>query len=235
MNNRISQQFQGFINSYPLWENLGPFDIEQFKLPELTNNFPQENEILKEVPSLTNKFVLGKRMEGFFSFLIQITSEYRLIAQNLQIVQDKITIGEIDFLLEDIKTQEKLHIELVYKFYLYDPAIEREMEKWIGPNRKDSLPQKIRKLQEKQLPLLYHEATSRVLSDLNINNNVVKQLVCFKANLFVPLNMNGKLFPIINNSCISGYWIKCTEFNEKIFSRNEFFAPKKPTGQLILP
>src|SRR5690606_18617666 len=101
-------------------------------------------------------------------------------------------------------------------------SIEAEINKWIGPNRKDILPQKIRKLQEKQLPLLYHKATTRVLSDLNINCNEVKQLVCFKANLFVPLNMEGKPFPLINNSCISGYWIKCTEFKEKIFSRNEF-------------
>lgn len=151
-----------------------------------------------------------------------------MVAQNLQIVQDKITIGEIDFLIEDIKTAEKFHVEMVYKFYLYDPSIETEIEKWIGPNRKDSLHQKIIKLKEQQLPLLFRKETNRVLLDLNINSKEIKQLVCFKANLFVPLHMLGEFLPLINNSCICGYWINFKEFSEIEYSRNVFFAPKKP-------
>src|SRR5690606_10935595 len=106
-------------------------------------------------------------MEGFFRIEIKRSSRYRLLAQNLQIVQEKITIGEIDSIIEHIKTGAKLHIELVYKFYLYDPSIEGEINKWIGPNRKDNLPQKINKLKEKQLPLLFRRETSRMLSQLD--------------------------------------------------------------------
>ena len=36
-----------------------------------------------------------------------------------------------------------LHLELVYKFYLYDKNLgEKEIERWIGPNRSDSLLEK---------------------------------------------------------------------------------------------
>ena len=227
MANRVSQQFHGFINTFPLWENSGAFEIEQFKLPELTLILPDEEDILKEIPALTNRFVLGKRIEGFFGYLIKRSSGYRIIAQNLQIIQDKITVGEIDFIVEDINAGESLHIEMVYKFYLYDPAINKEIYKWIGPNRKDSLHQKIKKLKEKQLPLLFHKETCRTLAALGINNKQLKQLVGFKARLFVPYNMLGKILPLINNSCICGYWIPSAEFNKKRYSESKYFLPQK--------
>lgn len=65
MDNRIVEQYLGFINTKPLWEYSEPFELEQFKLPDFTDIIPQENEILKEAPSLSHKFVLGKRVEGF--------------------------------------------------------------------------------------------------------------------------------------------------------------------------
>lgn len=227
MANRVSQQFHGFINTSPLWENSQVFKIEQFKFPEVTIMLLEEEDILKEVPTLTHRFVLGKRIEGFFSYLIKRSSGYRMIAQNLQIVQEKITVGEIDFLIEDIKAGEILHIEMVYKFYLYDPEINPEINKWIGPNRRDSLYQKIRKLKQKQLPLLFHNVTGRTLTSLGIHNKYVKQQVSFKAMLFVPFYMVGEIRPLINNSCICGYWISLSEFNKKRYSEAEFFLPKK--------
>ena len=228
MENRITEQFKGFLNTFPLWKGPGPFDIDQINLPPHPSHYPEENELLNAIPSLSRNFVMGKRMESFFGYLIRNSSEYNLIAENLQISRNKITIGEIDFIVEDKKNVGKLHIELVYKFYVYDPSYDKEEERWIGPNRRDSLLRKIKKLKEHQFPLIYNEETIHKLSTLKIDSNGLKQKVCFKTNLFVPRGMQDKIFPLLNNSCICGYWIHLPQFKPKEFSSNLFFIPQKP-------
>lgn len=171
---------------------------------------------------------MGKRMESFFSYQIKSSSDYNLIVENLQISHNKITIGEIDFIIEDKSENDVIHIEMVYKFYVYDPSFNNEKERWIGPNRKDNLLRKIKKLKEDQFPLIYKEATKQVLSSLKIDYSILKQNVCFKANLFVPREMKDKNFPLVNNSCICGYWIHFDEFNSPEYLNNLFYAPKKP-------
>lgn len=225
MKNQIQKQYEGFLNTPPLWENIGPFKMEQFILPPDNGTHILEN--INAAPGLIKNYVLGKRVEIFFSFLIDNSAEYDLIAKNLQIVEEKITIGEIDFLVQDTGNGEILHIEMVYKFYLYDPSLKEEVHRWIGPNRKDSLSQKIEKLQDKQLPLLYHPETFKYLRELDIDPKEIKQQVCFKAHLFVPLEMYGQKFVLVNNSCIRGYWIRFPEFDKKNYARNEFYIPKK--------
>jgi len=226
LENRIIEQYKGFLNTFPLWEGTGPFDICQFNLPPHTP-LPKENEILNAIPSLSRNVIMGKRMESFFSYLISNFSEYNLITENLQISREKITIGEIDFIIESEKGEGILHIELVYKFYVYDPSFKIEEERWIGPNRRDSLLRKIKKLKEHQFPLIYKEETNRILSSLKIESKELKQKVCFKANLFVPRGMLGETFAFINNACICGYWIRLQEFHPPEFSSNLFFAPIK--------
>jgi hypothetical protein len=63
--------------------------------------------------------------------------------ENIQVIEDKKTIGEIDFIIEDKNTKQVIHMELAYKFYLFDPSISSEpINNWIGPNRDDSLQEK---------------------------------------------------------------------------------------------
>jgi hypothetical protein len=45
--------------------------------------------------------------------------------ENIQVIEDKKTIGEIDFIIEDKNTKQVIHMELAYKFYL-DPSISSE-------------------------------------------------------------------------------------------------------------
>jgi hypothetical protein len=45
--------------------------------------------------------------------------------ENIQVIEDKKTIGEIDFLLKK-NTKQVIHMELAYKFYLFDPSISSE-------------------------------------------------------------------------------------------------------------
>ncbi|PKV50408.1 hypothetical protein ATE84_2465 [Aquimarina sp. MAR_2010_214] len=220
----IKNEYLGFINSKPLWKNKTLFNLSQFNIEELfeTDISPNTLEI-----NIRDNEVLGKRIEHYFEYCIINSDHYEVIAKNIQIYQDKITIGELDFLIKDHRDNKTLHIEIVYKFYLHDPSIEGELQQWIGPNRKDTLLQKIEKLKTKQLPLLYRSETLPILKNLQINSKSIHQKVSYMANLFVPVSMKNKLFPIVNNQCIVGFWVTSEAFTSEQYGTYHFNIPKK--------
>lgn len=224
MKNRLNLQLQGFLTTPPLWQDefLG---LKQFQLPEPT--FPPDFDIAAEIPSITNNYVLGKRVESFFELVLRNTKNYEILAQNIQIQKEKITLGELDFLLKDLMMSRFFHIEKVYKFYVYDPSFENEMQRWIGPNRKDSFLQKIEKLKKRQLPLLFNPETASLLSKFDLQPTDLEQQVCFKANLFIQKNLKAHVFPQINTSCIVGFWIHFEEFTSEQYGAFQYFAPSK--------
>ncbi len=217
----LDSQFQGFLNSHSLWDT--PTDI----VPICHLVVPPYPKPPIHIKIPTNE-VLGKRIEYFFEHYLHYTNQYLLIAKGLQIYDHKTTIGELDFIIKDTHTNQLLHIELVYKFYLYIPDSEKEeLAQWIGPNQKDSLPEKIKKLQKKQLPLLHNNCTKITLERMEINTDTIQQQVCFYANLFMPYAMRNYCPPIINPNCIVGYWISISEFTAQQYAAHLFYIPLK--------
>ncbi|CAN5235334.1 hypothetical protein BH23BAC2_BH23BAC2_23610 [soil metagenome] len=217
------KQFQGFMATSSLWFNDEIFGLKQFQIPEIP---PVKEQFPDQIAGISTQ-ILGKRIERFFSFIIQSTPSFRLVSENLQIIKNKITIGELDFIIEDLTREKFIHLEVVYKFYVYDPSIENEIDKWIGPNRKDSLVEKLNKLKFRQLPLIFKDATIDKLRGLNLTPGELKQEVCFKATLFAPKDLLHSKFPIINNECIKGYWINVEEFLNPYYENASFFSPLK--------
>lgn len=225
MNKRIKEQLQGFLNTPPLGDKAIFYGFTQFQFPGI-----QETEYLSpaiEIPELDSNFVLGKRMEIFFDHLLKHSEKYEVIAKNLQIFKEKITLGELDFLVKDRITGTPYHIELVYKFYVYDPSIKDPAARWIGPNRKDSLLHKLTKLEQQQLPLLYKEETREILKSYNLQINEIEQQVCFKASLFLPKNIKEPKTEDINKACFAGYWIRMGDFTASEYGDKLFHAPTK--------
>ena len=214
----LALQFRGFLNTPQIWQdNSAPFpqyDFREFDLPQSLQ--------LKIPPSLP----LGRRIEHFFAYYINHYTEQEVLSANVQISSEKITIGELDFLLKDPKGVVT-HLELVYKFYIYHPSFASEEERWIGPNRRDSFQRKLKHLREHQFPLLYRKETQDHLDQLNLKSEEIRQQVCFKANLFVPKQLLTEKFPAVNPQCITGYWIRQKEFTAKEFGSSLFFSPKK--------
>lgn len=219
MDKNIYQQVSGFLATPPLWKN-ELFGITQFDFP---NDVSAKDAAIEDSPYS----IMGKRMESFFEALLNNSEDWQVIDSNIQVAREKITIGEIDFLLKSLAQNQQYHIELVYKFYVYDPEFEEELERWIGPNRKDSLLQKIQKLKEKQFPLLFKPETQDYLSALQINPREFKQEVCFKANLFLPRHLMHIETGEVNNECVVGYWIHSDEFFGEEYEDYLFFSPKK--------
>ena len=219
----IEHQYAGFLDSKLLWDRASLFELPQFDLSVLTNAIPQLLPI-----KIPENEVLGKRVEHFFEYYINSSKRYELILKNLQIFNNKITIGELDFLIKDLEQKQNLHIELIYKFYLYDPEkSDISLERWIGPNRNDSLLEKVTKLKEKQLPLLYRTETITALQELNIKPNDIIQKVCFFGNLFVPLSYQNKLLTDLNHNCIRGFWIREKDFKSEKHNAQRYFIPEK--------
>ena len=187
-------------------------------------HFQQLSKLQNEIENI---FVLGKRVERFFEFHILNSSIFDVKISNLQIIEDGRTLGELDFILEEKNTGQLVHVELVYKFYVYDPSFKNELSRWIGPNRKDSLIEKVDKLKSKQLPLLYHKRTQQVLSAKHVSTKNISQKVCYKASLFVPKRLLNHNFPNINKDCIKGYYIFFSEFTSVHYRNYQFFSPGK--------
>lgn len=168
--------------------------------------------------------VLGKQAESIFEYYIKNSENFKLLIANLQIYsssslknsQDKKqTIGELDYIVRSLKTNKVIHIELACKFYLYDlSAGFLEEEKWIGPNRNDSLYDKLEKIKSKQFPLINRRETIQAISKSRIEFPT-KQELCLKAFLFIPKGMDKNIFPKNYKKCIVGYWIKSTDFTNE--------------------
>lgn len=212
----IQLQYEGFLKTPQLWEGNAIFNLAQIEIEtQKTQQFNSNQKI---------ELRLGKRVEQFSFFTFQQDLSIDLISENLQIQDGKRTVGEIDCILS--KNNQPTHIEIVYKYYLYDDTVgNTEIEHWIGPNRRDSFFQKLTKLKEKQLPLLHSQYTKNYLEKLQLNVSSIYQKVYFKAQLFVPLNDLNNIFSEINNNCICGFYIRLNQL--KKFEDCKFYIPKK--------
>lgn len=215
-NIEIQQQFKGFINTPFLWVDPTPFGLEQYSIVYNTRDYPN---VSSNIP-----IRLGKRIERFLSHQLHFQKGISHILENIQIQKNRITLGELDFLFHDGEIQ--IHLEVVYKFYLYDPNSSHvEIDKWIGPNKKDSLTQKLNKLKTKQLPRLYIDESKELLQKHNFNIKKLKQYVDFRAQLFVPYTSRSSSFQLINNDCIKGFYLTTKQLTS--FKNCRFYIPSK--------
>lgn len=215
--NDLQRQYEGFIKTPPLWYGDAVYDLNQFHLPS--------GEFYKLDETLETQKRLGHLAEAFLRFQLKRQKDIEILDNNVQIMTEhQITVGEIDFLLK-YKTQY-CHLENVYKFYLYDPKIKgSELDKLVGPNKRDWLVQKLEKLKQHQLPLIYRKECRYLLEKHGIKPHQIEQYVCFKAQLFLPFGMRENSFKAINGHCATGHYLSIHELDK--FRTAKFFLPKK--------
>lgn len=152
-------------------------------LDELTKLDIAPTPLINHLSNVKNKR-LGSVFEAFISYWLVISPNYRELTQNIQIIEDKHTYGEIDFIIEEISTQKIIHLEVAVKFYLgcvpYEDAF-----RWFGTNTKDQLGKKVDHLRTKQTQLSkkYPEQLKKYFK------HDIDQRHCFiKGRLFYPEN-----------------------------------------------
>ena len=213
----FTDRFKGFQNTPLLWDFDAVESLVQFKISSSRNMYNAERH--------QKKLRLGKWIEIFTAFQLQQIEGIEFIAENLQIKNNKQTIGELDLLL--LKDEKPIHLEIAYKFYLHDDTQEysNPLDYWIGPNRTDSLMLKLKKLSNKQLPLLYKPETKSLLKTLGFDSQNFEQFVNFKAQLFVPLDKKKIDFCALNEECVTVFFVHFN--NIDVLKNNHFYIPSK--------
>lgn len=227
----------GFLNTQPLWKK-DQFGLRQFEMPEI------EMASFTPTPIPTN-LRLGHQIEYIFKQLLDHSSAYHVLAHNIQIKKENITIGELDFILEDLQSDKNslhknlssprlesdnkplLHVELTYKFYIIDPSISEPIHRLMGPNRKDMFFTKMEKTRDKQLPLLFSPEGKKSLATLNITANELIQETAFLGQLFIPYGVDRPSIRPLNTNCIVGFWVSFDAFNTTTFQKYTYYIPHK--------
>jgi len=168
---------------------------------------------------------LGHLAESVVAALIKASTNYDLLYENVQLIDDGRTIGEIDFIIKNKESELLKHVELAYKFYLYDPKLSsKPIHNWIGPNRNDSLSEKLTKTRNSQFPLLYHDVARSVFSDIEISE--MSQALCLLVTLFVPYGYDADFSPEYNRA-IKGFYIGAEKFKSWDHSEKIYYIPSK--------
>jgi len=209
-----NSMYSGYIATPQLWR--GSLEgIEQLELLPFA-----ERPLGSNIPTSLR---LGSIAEYFTFEFWQQSPQIEIISRNVQIQGISYTLGEIDALIRVFK--ELVHVEIAYKVYLYDPNHgDSELEHWIGPNRKDTLVEKLNHLRNHQLPLIATTEGHSFLESVLPCSEQVESRVWMKGQLFLPLNENPNVEPL-NHECIMGRYATMAEFS--IFSDCKFYLPTK--------
>mgnify|MGYP000359695851 CR=1 FL=1 len=212
-------QYKGFLKTNPIFTpETNPFQQKMFQLND--DNYGIDGLELK------SNLMLGKRAESFFKHQLTNCKNFSILKENIQIQKEKRTIGEIDAIVKDNITKKIKHIEVSYKFYLFDITMEgQEIHKWVGPNRNDNLIKKVNKLQSHQFPLLHTKEAKNIFNDLIID--LIEQEVLFKAQLFIPYPLKNHIFTSINPKAITGFHYTYSDFLKKDVNNSLFYIPEK--------
>ncbi len=210
MDNRLKidlqRQYNGFLKTAVLFDKTFK-TLDFFQLNKSLLN----NTSLPEAFNMPQNIRLGQRMEFFMEAALK-ASNNEVLVKNLQIIHQKETLGEIDFIVKNRSNNAIFQLEMVYKFYLFDPEIRGKWtQQWIGGNRRDNLHLKLQKLEEKQLPLLYAPETLSYLKEIDLKPAEIEQKVCLMGQLFLPYKQEPTLNEKLNPTALAGFWLNKTQ------------------------
>ena len=141
------------------------FWIEQFQRYQARlDTLDQDPTELLNFLSQLKSTRLGLRFEHllWFWLLDENYHHFKLIGHSIQIIEDKNTLGELDFLIFNQQSLAIEHWEVAIKFYLAENDLS--LEHWYGLNRTDTLYRKLNHFSQKQFQFesaLQHQIQTR--------------------------------------------------------------------------
>ncbi|MFN2424357.1 MAG: DUF1853 family protein [Cryomorphaceae bacterium] len=210
-------RMKGFLDSPSLFAEALPDGTRVFHA-EPSGGVPDESDIDEG-----GAVRLGHMAERYFAAWLAAHPRYESRVQNLQVISDGRTLGEIDFIVDDLRAGETLHIELAYKIYVL--RISDGGAEWVGPNGKDSLRGKLQKLRSRQFPLVAHPICRKALDAIGIASEALRPAACIKGQLYVPRGYQGPLPDGLNHEAVAGSVMTRDEFAAREFDHCSFFSP----------
>lgn len=182
-------------------------------------------------PGPAQRSPIGKVAERSFLHALEHRVDLEVLGHSIQVQGEQRTLGELDFLIRD-KQRGLVHIEYVYKYYLYIPWMGADaLGHWIGPNFKDRLHYKLAHLREHQFPLLNTETCRGLLQEsYGIGpSEPIDQWMSFYAELYLPYSDTElQWHQGLNKGCVRGHWIFLEQFRKLSLTQDvEYFVCSK--------
>ena len=201
-----------------------------FKSSPIANVAPFDYPITYGVwnPDEHSKLPIGKKIEEQLLKSLEADDAYTILAKGLQVQENGITLGELDFIIKDHISDTIFHLELVHKFYIYDHSQgEDELSRWTGPNYRDKLTFKLDKLERHQFPLLHRESTLPYLKALNLDPSKIEQRLCFKAELYIDRTKERPGSHAHLQAYETGYYYRFEELESQLPDEAKYYVCEK--------
>ncbi len=206
--------------------------IFRFHIPtqdfRLLNKEEEKVKLFKWLQKANLK-MLGPYFEALWSYYLENLAPTKIVAKNLQVRNEKATVGEFDFIYRDNKTDAFHHLEVAVKYYLgvksLDKSIEEDcsdMAAWIGPNKNDRLDKKFIKLRDYQSKLSLNESARPILKALGVDR--VEPEICLLGYLFYPFDKDMPPPKHSHPSHNKGLWLTHSKIIEIAKDRNNHFV-----------
>ena len=146
---------------------------------------------------------MGRYFEQLLFYILARDPQYEILAENRQLFDGKITIGELDLVVRNNESGVTEHWEIALKFYLQVENNSAPLH-MLGPSTKDNLQKKLVKLMEAQLPL-------------SLKAEIQKEFPAVQAKLFVkgiffyPWQKSACISEGVNPQHLQGAWLKLAE------------------------
>lgn len=99
--------------------------------------------------------LLGKYFEDLWTFYFEQSTYFEVLLKQEQVVINGVTLGELDYVVKDVILDEVYHLEVALKYYM-STANSADKRTWIGPNQKDHLAKKEKRILGHQLKMIAH-------------------------------------------------------------------------------
>jgi hypothetical protein len=165
---------------------------------------------------------MGKYFEQLLLFILDKDSRFEVLLANHQIMDGKRTIGELDIILRDLKSNTVEHWEICLKYYLQSQRT-RERQMMLGSGAKDNMDRKVRKLIDHQMKLSQHPSIKYLIGTENIESKLF-----MKGQLFYHLGQNEIIALDVNPRSETGYWCFHSGLKTMLDKKHKYLIITKP-------
>jgi hypothetical protein len=163
---------------------------------------------------------LGHYFESLYECLLTDILGWEVLARNLPVRSEGITLGELDFIVRNPADGSVEHHEIAVKFYLGYQGEGMDAPLWYGPNSKDRLDLKSRRLLSHQSRMTDRPETRALLESLEIPVPA-RARVFMPGYLFYPIGQTLPAPPGVPSDHLRGEWI----YSGQLDAGTQFWVP----------
>ncbi|KPP97864.1 DUF1853 family protein [Marinobacter sp. HL-58] len=170
---------------------------------------------------------LGHYFERLYQCLMEDLLGWEILLKNQPVRSNGITLGELDFVVRNPADNAIEHHEIAVKFYLGYRNTDREKALWYGPNSRDRLDIKTRRLINHQSQLT-KKPEARSLLDASGIETPARPRIFMPGYLFYPLGETLTPPADTPSDHLRGGWLCIDDLDELIDDTQQWIPLIKP-------